>query len=127
MYFIKETEKTFERASRDLEEAVKNNGFGVLHIHDLGETLRGKGIQFEEQCRVFEVCNPLQAEKVLNIDMRLNMALPCRLSVYTENRQVKIGYIKPVDMLSALSADASLLSIATEVEASMVRMVNDAC
>ena len=38
MYFhIAETSKSFEQAVTDLEEAVKNNGFGVLHIHNLGE------------------------------------------------------------------------------------------
>lgn len=56
--------------------AVGNHGFGLLHVHDLGATLRGKGIDFENQCKVFEVCNPGQAAKVMSTDMRLNMALP---------------------------------------------------
>ena len=50
MYYIVETEKSFEQASTDLDQSVKNNGFGVLHIHNLGDTLRSKGIDFEEQC-----------------------------------------------------------------------------
>ena len=41
--------------------------------------------------------------KVLATDMRLNMALPCRISVYTENAETKIGLIKPEQMLAALS------------------------
>jgi len=126
MYYIVNTDKTFDSAASDLETAVKNNGFGVLHVHNLGETLRSKGIEFSEQCKVFEVCNPVQASRVLGIDMSLNMALPCRISVYTENGQVKIGYIKPAQMLSALSDDAALQQIAGEVEASMVRIVSDA-
>jgi uncharacterized protein (DUF302 family) len=126
MYYIVETDKTFDDASNDLEAAVKDNGFGVLHVHDLGATLRGKGIEFDEECRVFEVCNPLQASKVMALDMRLNMALPCRISVYTENGKAKIGYIKPIEMLSALSADAKLRQIASEVEASMVKIVSKA-
>ena len=75
MYYIVETDKSFDQASTDLESAVKHHGFGVLHIHDLGTTLRSKGIAFNEQCKIFEVCNPGQAAKVLSIDMRLNMAL----------------------------------------------------
>jgi uncharacterized protein (DUF302 family) len=126
MYYIVETDKTFDAASNDLEVAVKNNGFGVLHIHNLGSTLRSKGISFEEECKVFEVCNPGQAAKVMSIDMRLNMALPCRISVYTETGKVKIGYIKPIEMLSALSSDSSLKKIASEVEASMVKIVSAA-
>ena len=126
MYYIVETVKSFEQAATDLEAAVKRHGFGVLHIHDLGTTLRGKGIEFNNQCKVFEVCNPTQAAKVLATDMRLNMALPCRISVFTENMKTKIGLIRPAQMLSGLSQDAALAQIAEEVEEKTIQMVDDA-
>lgn len=126
MYYIVESNKTFDQASTDLEAAVKRNEFGVLHIHDLGNTLRGKGIAFAEQCKVFEVCNPGQASKVLSTDMSLNMALPCRISVYTEKGKTKIGMIKPVPMLAALSKDATLVKVAQEVEAKTRKMIDEA-
>ncbi len=126
MYYIVETPKSFEQASADLDAAVKRNGFGVLHVHDLGNTLRSKGQTFTEQCKVFEVCNPAQAAKVLSTDMRLNMALPCRISVFTEQGNTRIGLIKPVRMLSALSQDPSLAQVAKEVEDKTILMVNEA-
>ena len=126
MYYIVETEKSFEQASEDLESAVGRHGFGVLHVHDLGGTLRSKGIEFEEQCKVFEVCNPVQAAKVLSTDMRLNMALPCRISVFTDNGKTKIGLIKPVQMLSALSEEPALVEVSEEVEAKTIQMVDEA-
>jgi uncharacterized protein (DUF302 family) len=126
MYYIVETDKSFEQASVDLDVAVVRNGFGVLHVHDLGATLRSKGIDFEEQCKVFEVCNPVQAAKVLSTDMRLNMALPCRISVFTENGKTKIGLIKPVQLLSALSDEAALVLVSEEVEAKTIQMVDEA-
>jgi len=126
MYYIVETEKSFDDASADLESAVIRHNFGVLHVHDLGSTLRSKGIAFEEQCKVFEVCNPAQAAKVLSTDMRLNMALPCRISVYTEKGKTKIGLIKPVQMLSALSQEAALVQVSEEVETEVIQMVDEA-
>ena len=126
MYYIVESGKSFEQASSDLEAAVKRNGFGVLHIHDLGTILRSKGMAFSEQCKVFEVCNPAQATKVLSIDMRLNMALPCRISVYTENNKTRLGLIKPMQILSDLSQDAALAKIAQEVETATIKMVDEA-
>ena len=126
MYYVVDTNKSFEQASSDLETSVDSLGFKVLHIHDLGQTLRGKGIDFPEQCRVFEVCNPVQAAKVLSADMRLNMALPCRISVYSEDGSVKIGLIKPVQMLSSLSQDPVLLEVAREVEEKTMEMVDKA-
>lgn len=126
MYYIVETKKSFEQASADLDAAVKRHEFGVLHIHDLGATLRSKGIAFDEQCRVFEVCNPAQAAKVLAADMRLNMALPCRISVFTEKGKTKLGLITPVKMLSSLSEDPALLEVAKEVEEKTIQMVDEA-
>ena len=126
MYYIVESDKSFEQASTDLEAAVKRHGFGVLHVHDLGATLRSKGMEFTEQCKVFEVCNPAQAAKVLAIDMRLNMALPCRISVYTEKNKTRIGLIKPVQILSALSQNPALAKIAEEVEQATINMADEA-
>ena len=126
MYYIVETDKSFHQASADLESAVKRHGFGLLHVHDLGTTLRSKGIAFDNQCKVFEVCNPGQAAKVLSTDMRLNMALPCRISVFTDKGKTKIGLIRPMQMLSALSQDAALIHIAKEVEEKTIQMVDEA-
>jgi uncharacterized protein (DUF302 family) len=126
MYYIVDTKKSFTRASTDLEAAVIHHNFGVLHTHDLGTTLRSKGIEFDEECKIFEVCNPEQAAKVLSTDMRLNMALPCRISVFTEKGTTKIGLITPGQMLSALSKDPDLNQIAKDVEEKTIQMVEEA-
>jgi uncharacterized protein (DUF302 family) len=126
MYYIVETSKSFLQAAADLDAAVKRNGFGVLHVHDLGATLRSKGIAFTEECQVFEVCTPAQAAKVLATDMRLNMALPCRISVYTSAGKTQIGMIRPEPMLAMLAQDAALAQVAQEVEAKTRQMVDEA-
>ena len=66
MYYIVDSEKSIEVAAADLESAVKRHAFGLMHVHDLGSTLRSKGILFEDECKVFEICNPVQASKVLS-------------------------------------------------------------
>lgn len=126
MYYQVETSKTFEQAVVDLEAAVKNHQFGVLHTHDLGTTLRSKGIEFAENCKVLEVCNPGKAAEVLAIDMRLNMALPCRLSVFTQDNTVFIGMIEPAKMLGMLSTDPTLTQIAKDVEDQLIEMIKEA-
>ncbi|QCU89807.1 DUF302 domain-containing protein [Thiomicrorhabdus sediminis] len=126
MYYQVETDKSFDQAVEDLQAAVTNNQFGVLHIHDLGGTMRSKGVDFKEDCKVFEVCNPVKASQVLAIDMRLNMALPCRISVFTEKGQTKIGMIEPVKMLDMLNNDEALKSIAAEVETKTKTMIDEA-
>jgi uncharacterized protein (DUF302 family) len=54
------------------------------------------------------------------------MALPCRISVFTEKGKTKIGLIKPVQMLSALSQDAALVQVSEEVETQVIQMVDEA-
>jgi uncharacterized protein (DUF302 family) len=126
MYYIASTKKSFERASTDLASAVERNGFGILHVHDLGATLRSKGMSYSEECKIFEICNPAQAVKILSVDMRLNMALPCRISVYTEKGATKLGLIKPEAMLASLSQDATLMQVAAQVEAQTIQMIDEA-
>ena len=95
-------------------------------MHDLGATLRSKGVAFAEQCKVFEVCNPVQAAKVMAADMRLNMALPCRISVYTEKGKTLLGLITPMAMLTSLSQDPALVPVARDVEEKTIRMIEEA-
>jgi len=126
MYYVTESNKPFEQAATDLAEAVGRHGFGVLHVHDLGSTLRSKGVDFDQQCKIFEVCNPQQASRVLATDMRLNMALPCRISVYTEQGRTMIGMISPSAILSSLSTNPVLAQVAGEVEALTRQMIDEA-
>jgi len=126
MYYIVPTAKTVDDAARDLEAAVRKHQFGVLHVIDLQETLTKKGYPFGARCKIFEVCNPLQATRVLEHDMRLNMALPCRISVYEDQGGTKIGTILPGDILRALSLDRGLAAIAASVEETIKAIVDDA-
>ncbi len=126
LYYIADSEKPFEQACTDLAAAVPRHGFGVLHVHDLGATLRAKGQDFTEQCRVFEVCNPAQAARVMSGDMALNMALPCRISVYTEGGRTKVGMIDPVATLGMLSNDVMLAGVAREVSDKTRAMIDEA-
>ncbi len=127
MRFIVSTQKSVDQATKDLEQAVANNKFGVLHIHDLKATMNKKGVDFQNECRIFEVCNPLKANAVLSNDMSLNMALPCRISVWEEQGQVKIGTLNPSDLLSVLSDSSELKTVAIEVEETIKKIIKEAC
>lgn len=77
MKYIVETGKSPQQAAEDLEASVKRNDFGVLHIHDLKQTLKKKGFELPNKCRIFEIYNPKLALEVLTDDMSMNMELPC--------------------------------------------------
>ena len=119
MKTILTSSKSVDQAAADFEEACSRNGFGVLHVYNLKETLENKGFERAEEIRVFEICNPGHATNVLDIDLEINMALPCRVSIYSQAGETKVGMINPSDMLKMLSDDKRLGSIADEVEATV--------
>ena len=116
MTYIRKTKKTIEQITLDLEVAVKKYNFGVLHIHDLKQTMNKKGVEFTNECRIFEICNPLKAKFVLDQDMSLSMALPCKISVYEDKDTFYIGTILPTSLFETLSNDKNLQVVAQEIE-----------
>lgn len=127
MKHIVDTKKTIEQAAQDLHKAVTAHSFGVLHTYDLKETLKSKGIELPQQCRIFEICNPKQAAAVLAEDMALNMVLPCRISVWeNEGGQVKIGMLLPKEIFLSLSGSPVIQQIAEDVEDTMKAIIEAA-
>ena len=87
-----------------------------------------KGVPFERECRVFEVCNPQQAQKILLGDIRVSTALPCRISVYADAGQTVLASIEPSILLGIFgpgSADAE--AIAAEVRISLIAIMDETC
>jgi len=109
-----------------LQQAAAANSFGVLGVHDLKEKMAAKGVALGPECRVFEVCNPVQAKKVLEADMAIANALPCRICVYEEAGKVWVSTLKPTAVL-ALFGHPELQEVAREVEAAILRIIDAAC
>ena len=125
MLYTVMSKKHLEQVCDDLQAAVIKRKFGVMTVHNLKETMARKGVDFDRECRVFEVCNPHQAKKVLNQDMAISTALPCRISVYPEGDQVKLATIKPSQMLNMFNVP-DLSSVAEEVEQVMIASMDEA-
>jgi uncharacterized protein (DUF302 family) len=64
MVYVKSTSHSVDQVCEKLQQAAAANSFGVLGVHDLKEKMAAKGVAFGPECRVFEVCNPVQAKKV---------------------------------------------------------------
>ena len=125
MLYIVESKKSLPDLARDLEQAVIRHKFGVLGVHDLKAKMAEKGVPFARDCRVFEVCNPHQAKKVLEANLEISTALPCRISVYQEGEVTKLATIKPTAMIE-LYATPGLQGVAKEVEATLEMIMAEA-
>ncbi|MCB1277217.1 DUF302 domain-containing protein [Prosthecobacter sp.] len=124
--YVVETTKSPDQAVADLEASVKQHGYGVLHVYDLKATLASKGFDLPNACHILEVCNPKQAVAVLTADMGMNIALPCRISVYQDGGKTLIGMARPSALLASLSQAEELKAIAEQVEKDTIAIIEAA-
>lgn len=119
------TDKTVSEAAVALQAAVEANHFGVMQVHNLKETMAKKGVDFARQCLILEVCQPQQAKKVLEQDMSISTALPCRISVYEEGGKTMLATLKPTTLLAMFNAP-QLIGVAQEIEDTIVKIMKEA-
>jgi len=125
MLHVTESRKPIDRVAADLEAAVVRHRFGVLGMHDLRAAMVQKGVAFARECRIFEVCNPHQAKRVLEANLEVSTALPCRISVYEEAGVTKLATIRPTAMI-ALYGTPGLKEVAEDVEQTLVQIMDEA-
>lgn len=125
MLYAKEARGTVEAAGKRLEDAVKAHKFGVIAVIDLKGKMAEKGVEFGNACRIYEVCNPVQAKRVLETDMTISTVLPCRIAVYEEKGSVNIATMLPSEMLALFSVP-NLATVAQEVEKEIKAMIDEA-
>ncbi len=119
------TDKSVSEAAVALQAAVEANHFGVMQVHNLKETMAKKGVEFAHECLIFEVCQPQQAKRVLEGNMSVSTALPCRISIYEENGKTMVAALRPTTLLAMFQAP-QLETVAQEVEATILKIMKEA-
>jgi uncharacterized protein (DUF302 family) len=119
------TDKSVVDAAAALQLAVTENHFGVMQVHNLQETMQKKGVDFSHECLIFEVCQPQQARKVLDANMSVCTALPCRISIYEEGGKTTLATLKPTTLL-AMFDSPNLAEVAREVEETLSKIMKQA-
>ena len=125
MFITMRTRKSLGEVRQRFEEAAAEHKFGVLGVHDVGDRLRAKGLSFDRKFYVYEVCNPGAAKKVLDTNVRIGTALPCRVSIYTDGGEVVLETLKPTTML-AMFGEPTLDGTARDIEAAIESIMKDA-
>ena len=119
------TDKSVSVAAAALQAAVQDNHVGVMQVHNLKETMAQKGVEFARECLIFEVCQPQQAKTVLDQNMSVSTALPCRISIYEEGGKTILATLKPTTLLAMFNAP-QLEGVAREVEDTIVKIMQEA-
>ena len=118
------TTKPVDQIEKDLPGACAAHGFGVLGVHDLRAKLQEKGQDWDTPCLVFDVCNPVQAKRVLTSEPNVSAVLPCRISAFPdEEGQTRLVTVRPTRMIGLFGAE--LEDVAREVEETLGAILND--
>lgn len=125
MIYSKHSSRSSAEIEKRLREAAARHRFGILHVHDLRQTLQSKGVELGSECRVYDVCNPQAASKALRAEMKVSTVLPCRISVFSENQGCTIATVRPTSLLEATGLDG-VASLADEIEREVLAIVNEA-
>ena len=125
MLYEVETHNSIEQIDLALRAAANKHQFGVLGVHDLQDALAKKGVTLGKPCLVYEVCNPHQAKKALDINAAFSSMLPCRISVYGTDHGYRLSTVLPT-ALGKFFAGAGIEPIAREVENDVKEIMQEA-
>lgn len=117
--------RTVSEVASLLPSVVAKHKFGTLNATDLRQKMKDKGVAFEHDCVVLDVCNPQQAKNVLDGDMRVSTVLPCRISVYEEGGKTVVATTKPTALLGLFGA-SGLDGVARDVEETLIAIIDEA-
>lgn len=123
-HYTKEVSMNVKEAAASVENALKEESFGVLWNLDLAGKLQDKGLDFNEEVVVLEVCNPHEAKKVLEESMLVSYFLPCKVTVYTEAGTTRIGMAKPSKLIEMVDND-ELKRLALDIENRLIRCLDN--
>ncbi len=117
--------KTYQEAITALEASLAEHKFGVLWKLDVKANLKKKGVEFDRDFQIFEVCNAPKAKEVLERNIEVGYFLPCKIVIFVKDGQTVIGMVKPTAIVSFLN-DQGLVDFAKEVEGTLIKAIDGA-
>jgi uncharacterized protein (DUF302 family) len=118
------TPKAFDDAVAVVERKVAEKGMRVQHVHDVQATLASKGYQIKP-LKIIEVCDAPHAHAVLSKDVMISLMMPCKINVFVRDGTTWITALRPT-MLAQFFPEAGLDTVAREVDAILVSIVDEA-
>lgn len=122
-HFSKTIESSMENAIEKVTEELKKDGFGILMDIDIKKTFKEKiDVDFRPY-RILGTCSPTIGHKVLQIDDKMGVFLPCHIVVQeTGDGKVQVSAIDPIAPMSAV-ANPELEPIGMEVQSILKRVI----
>lgn len=123
--YEKKTNESFDQALESIKRELKERKFGVLWELNFKDKLAEHDIDFPNNFKILEVCNPKQANEVLSKHIEVGYFLPCKMVVYENEGNVFIGTTRPELLIGMMGYD-DLGNTASEVERVLIEAIDAA-
>lgn len=116
--------QSFSKLKDKVTEALQTEGFGVLTEIDIQATMKKKLDKDYKPMLILGACNPVFADKVLNIDPNMSALLPCNVTIREmEDGQMEVSAINPEAAMVPIGNDA-IVPLAKEIGDKLKRVVD---
>lgn len=122
-YTVK-TQKTIDTVIAEITAKLSEIKFGVLGTLDFKEIFAKKGINYSDQYKLLEICNPQAAKQALESNPNIGLLLPCTIAVFEKNGENYISLAKPTELLSVAS-NTELESMGKDIETKLIKVIDD--
>ena len=124
MVYIQNSTKKVGEIVDNIQQLIPNYKFGILHIHNVKETLNSKGVDFKNECQILDICSPMYANKFLSEDMTLSSIMPCKISIYTDHDgQTTIAMNSIVQLIDDINPD--FVQTAQEIQDTLLKLIDE--
>ncbi len=114
----------FEEALVRVQNALREQGFGVLTEVDVKATFKAKLNADYPKYRILGACNPSLAKKALDTDKTAGTILPCNVAVFETDKGTEICIQEPTEMIKLLN-NQNLRDVAKEAESRLQKVMEN--
>jgi uncharacterized protein (DUF302 family) len=120
----KKVNLSYDQAIEKATEELKKEGFGVLTIIDVKETMKKKLDKDVERYIILGACNPPFAYEALMAEEQIGILMPCNVIVYERNGEVKVSGFNSA-LISMISDNPKLTELSKVLTEKMQRVINN--